>query len=104
MARLLRYPPSMFIAAALVGLVTAYYFGLRTGWIAAAATLALFVAAVFMPGRALYFYGAVLAGLGGVLVVGPRLPSRENHRQDLVGAAQRGLRKALLFVQRNRKK
>ena len=63
----------MLIAAALVGLLTAYYFGLRPGMVAAGATAALFLVAMVAPHLAIFAYGAVGVGVGAVCVVGPKL-------------------------------
>lgn len=62
----------MLIAAVVIGLVTAYYFGLRSGGIAAAVAGGLFLAALVMPGRALTIYALVGVGLVVVLALGPR--------------------------------
>lgn len=101
--RQVRYSDDMLIAAALVGALTAYYFGLRAGAVAAGLAVALFVAALAMPGKALYLYGAVAVGVVGVLVVGPRIPGREKSRQDLLGQAQRILRRVVTFMRRLKK-
>jgi hypothetical protein len=63
----------MLIAAALVGLLTAYYFGLRPGMVAAGTTAALFLVAMVAPHLAIFAYGAVGVGVGAVCVVGPKL-------------------------------
>ena len=62
----------MLIAAILVGGLTAFYFGIRPGVIAAGATLVAFLAAAMVPGAALWAYLGVGAGVGGVLLVGPK--------------------------------
>lgn len=62
----------MIIAAVVVGGVTAFYFGVRPGVIAAGATLLAFLAAAIVPGAALYAYIAVGVGTGGVLLLGPK--------------------------------
>lgn len=63
----------MLIAALLVGLLTAYYFGLRPGMAAAGATAALCLVAMIAPHLAIFAYGAIGVGVGGVCVIGPRL-------------------------------
>ena len=63
----------MLIAAALVGLLTAYYFGLRPGMVAAGVTAALFVVAMMAPNLAIFAYGAVGVGVGALCIVGPKL-------------------------------
>lgn len=73
----------MIIAAAVIGLLTAYYFGLRAGAIAAGAAFLLFVGALVMPGRALGIYGLVAAGVVGLLIAGPRY-GRKGARTDVV--------------------
>jgi hypothetical protein len=78
----------MLIAAALVGGVTAFYFGVRPGVIAAGAALVAFLAAAMVPGAALWAYVAVGVGVGGVLIMGPK-------RADPTHAA-----KAMKYVRR----
>ena len=63
----------MLIAAALVGLLTAYYFGLRHGMVAAGATAALFLVAAVVPNIAIFAYAAVGVGVGVVCILGPKL-------------------------------
>ena len=62
----------MFIAAILVGGLTAFYFGVRPGVMAAGASLVAFLAAAIVPGVSLWAYVVVGLGVGGVLVLGPR--------------------------------
>ena len=64
----------MVLAALICGLVTAYYFGLRPGVIAAALALALFLAGAIIPGLGLISYVAVGGGLVGVYALGSRRP------------------------------
>jgi hypothetical protein len=76
--RLARSRPSgyawfMFIAAILVGLLVAYYFGLRPGMVAAGATVGLFLVAAVVPAAATYAYVIVCAGVAGVVLLGPKL-------------------------------
>lgn len=77
----------MLIAAALVGLLTAYYFGLRPGMAAAGATAGLFVVAMVAPHLAIFAYGAVGVGVGVVCIVGPKLRRKGTPAQ--VGFAAR---------------
>ena len=63
----------MLIAALAVGLLTAYYFGVRPGMAAAGTTAALFLLALVAPGVALYAYAAVAVGVFGLLWAGPRM-------------------------------
>jgi hypothetical protein len=63
----------MIIASVIVGLLVAYYFGLRAGMYAAGATAAAFLAAAIVPPLALWAYLAVGAGVVGVCFVGPKL-------------------------------
>lgn len=62
----------MLIAALLVGAVTAFYFGLRSGLVAAGATFVLFLAATVVPGIAFWAYAAVGLGVIGVCTIGPK--------------------------------
>jgi hypothetical protein len=63
----------MLIAALLVGLLTAYYFGVRQGMAAAGATAVLFLVAMVAPHLAIFAYGAVGVGVGVLCIVGPKL-------------------------------
>ncbi len=62
----------MIIAAIVIGLVTAYYFGVRVGTYAAVAAAGLFFLAAVWPSRALFIYGVTAVGFLGILMVGPR--------------------------------
>jgi hypothetical protein len=62
----------MLVAAAVVGLITAYYLGLRAGMYAAIAAGLLFLAAMLVPAMSTIAYAIVAVGLIGVLVIGPR--------------------------------
>ena len=77
----------MFIAAILVGLLVAYYFGLRPGMIAAGATVGLFLIAMVVPGAATYAYVLVCAGVAGVVLLGPKLK-----RPDALASGVGGVR------------
>ena len=63
----------MFIGAILIGLLTAYYFGIKPGVIAAASSFMLFVVAEVAPPSALYMYGLVAVYIVGVCLLGPRM-------------------------------
>jgi len=78
----------VLIAAVVIGLVTAYYFGLRSGGIAAAVAGGLFLAAMVMPGRALTIYALVGVGLVVVLALGPRY-GRPGARANLLKLVRR---------------
>ncbi|HTM20077.1 MAG TPA: hypothetical protein VL172_06215 [Kofleriaceae bacterium] len=84
----------MIIAALVIGLVTAYYFGVRPGSYAAIAAAGLFFLAMVWPSRAMTIY--VLMGIGfcGVLLVGPRrqAPGAKRDVMRLVGRALAWLR------------
>jgi hypothetical protein len=73
------YASGVLIAAALVGLLCAYHFGLRTGVIGAGVTLALLFAALVVPGYALPIYAVVGLGVVGICLIGPRV-SRDEAR------------------------
>jgi hypothetical protein len=62
----------MIIAALFVGVLTAYWFGLRAGAYAATATFVLCAAALFLPKYALPIYLVIAAGVVAVCVIGPR--------------------------------
>lgn len=62
----------MILAALFIGLLTAYYFGLRRGATAAGVAMGLFLLAAIAPGAKLPVYALVAAGLVALLVIGPR--------------------------------
>jgi len=80
----------MLIAALLVGLLTAYYFGVRHGMAAAGATAALFLVAMVAPHLAIFAYGAVGVGVGAVCIVGPKL-RRKGTPAQMTFAARAGV-------------
>ena len=80
------YATCMFIAALVVGLLVAYYFGLRPGLVAAGATAGLFLVAAVMPVVAIYAYVVVGAGVAGVVLLGPKLK-----RPDALASGAGGL-------------
>lgn len=62
----------MIITSVIIGLATAYYFGLRAGAVAAGVSVGLCLLALVMPGKALTIYGVVGVGFVAVLLLGPR--------------------------------
>lgn len=82
----------MLIAALAVGLLTAYYFGVRPGMVAAGTTVALCLVAL-VPGLALYAYGAMAVGVFGLLWAGPRM-RRKGSPSQLAFLAKLGLTRA----------
>ncbi len=71
----------MLIAAILVGLLTAYYLGVRAGGIAAASAAGLFLIAAFFPPLKLIAYALVGIGVAGVCIVGPHHQRPETKKQ-----------------------
>jgi hypothetical protein len=82
----------MFIAALVVGLLVAYYFGLRPGLVAAGATAGLFLVAAVMPVVAIYAYVLVGAGVAGVVLLGPKLKRPDALASGTGGLGPRALR------------
>jgi hypothetical protein len=80
----------MLIAAALVGLLTAYYFGLRPGMAAAGATAALFLVAAVAPNLAIFAYGAIGVGVGVLCILGPKM-RRKGTPSQMTFAARAGV-------------
>ncbi len=71
--------PDMIIGALLIGLLTAYYFGIKPGIIAAGVSGLLFLIASIVPGASLTVYGVVVVFIVAVCLVGPRMPgAKEN--------------------------
>ena len=62
----------MLIAAAVIGLMTAYYFGVRLGTYAAVGAALAFVCALVVPGVKWPLYGLVGVFVLGITVLGPR--------------------------------
>lgn len=67
------YASLMFLAAIVVGLLVAYYFGTRPGAVAAGTAAGLFLIAAVVPVTAMYVYTLVCIGVAGVVVLGPKL-------------------------------
>lgn len=63
----------MFLGAILVGLLTAYYFGIKPGVMAAAGSFVMFVVAEAVPAVSLWVYCLVAAFIVGVCLLGPRM-------------------------------
>jgi hypothetical protein len=76
----------MFLAAILVGLLTAYYLGVRAGIVAAATAAGLFLLAALMPPLKLIAYALVAVGVAGVCLVGPhhQRPETKEQVKDLL--------------------
>ncbi len=72
----------MIIAALVIGAISAYYFGIRIGAFAAVGSVGLFVFGIVMPSKIIWAYGLVGAYVLAVLVVGPRLPGRQQKKAD----------------------
>ena len=79
----------MAIAAIIIGLITAYYFGIKPGGYAAAAAAGLFFTATVLPGLAVPIYLVVVVALIGVFFFGPRVqrPSSSRKYFGLAGRA-----------------
>jgi hypothetical protein len=71
----------MLIAAILIGLLTAYYLGVRAGMVAAGAAAGLFLIAALMPPLKLVAYALVGVGVAGVCLVGPHHQRPETKAQ-----------------------
>jgi len=82
----------MLIAALVIGLLTAYYFGLKPGGYAAAAAAALFAIAALIPGLAIPIYLVVAIGLIGLFSFGPRV-QKPGRKTDFLRWAHRTLKR-----------
>jgi hypothetical protein len=71
----------MILAALFIGLLTAYYFGIRRGSAAAGVTLGLFLLAAIAPGAKLLVYIVVGAGVLALFYIGPRTTPPEDAAQ-----------------------
>ncbi len=93
----------MILGAIIVGLITAYYFGLKVGGAAAAFSFALFLLGIVMPSKILWTYGSVGIFLVGVLTVGPRLPSHKEKKADFFRFGRKGMGSVLRLYRRFRR-
>jgi hypothetical protein len=64
------------IPALIVGALTAWYLGLRTGIIVAIAVFVAVLVAAFVPGASLAVYALVIAWAGALYFLGPKLSKR----------------------------
>ena len=62
----------MILAALFIGLLTAYYFGIRAGSAAAGVTLGLFLLAAIAPGAKLLVYILIGVAVAALFYIGPR--------------------------------
>jgi hypothetical protein len=85
----------MIVAAILVGLLAAWYLGLRAGGIAACVSAGLFLLAMIAPKLAWPIYLIVGAGVGILIFAGPRLAPPEDAR-----VFRQGLRRVARLVRR----
>ncbi len=93
----------MILGALVIGAITAYYFGMRAGAFAAVGAAGLFVMGILMPSKLLYTYGFVAAFVVGVLLIGPRLPGRNEKKADFLRIARMGTGKALRLFRKLRR-
>ncbi len=87
----------MLIAAALLGGLTGYYFGIRAGAIAAVVSALLFVLAMVMPGYALPIYAIVGVAVIAICFIGPKV-AKPNAARVSVSWARKGLTKAWQLI------
>lgn len=93
----------MLIAGLVIGGITAYYFGIRPGVVAAVLSVGLFFAGIVMPSKMLWAYALVGTYTVAVLFIGPRLPGSKKKKQDFLGLTRQGMKKALSFYRKLRK-
>lgn len=74
----------MLIAALIVGLLTAYYLGLRAGVTAAAVTAGAFLVAAVVPRLATLAYLTVGIGVAAVCLIGPTRPRPPSSRRAIL--------------------
>jgi hypothetical protein len=74
----------VLIAAVIVGLLTAYYLGLRAGVTAAAVAGGAFLVAAVVPPLATLAYLAVGIGVAAVCFIGPRRERPPSSRRALM--------------------
>lgn len=77
------------IAALIVGALTAWYLGLRTGIFAAIATAIALVIAMVVPGMSLAVYALVIAWAAALYYFGPKL-GKKGGASNLAGGGWMG--------------
>jgi hypothetical protein len=73
----------MLIAAAAIGVIVAYFFGLKPGMYAAVGALGLFSVAMIAPKLAPFCYLIAGVGLVGVFMIGQRRPHHKRNAKML---------------------
>ena len=73
------------LPALIVGALTAWYLGMRAGIIAAGATFALLMLAMFVPGLNLAVYGVVLVWCAALYFLGPKMSKQGGGASGLLG-------------------
>jgi hypothetical protein len=89
----------MIVAALVIGLLTAYYFGVKHGAAAAIAATVGFLASMIIPGTTLYIYAGIALFTSGILFAGPRW-GRPSAKTNFLRVGKRG---ATWLVKRIRK-
>jgi len=74
------------LPALIVGALTAWYLGLRTGIIVAIITAVAMLLATFIPGMSITVYALVLAWAAALYFFGPKL-SKAAGKSSLIGGA-----------------
>lgn len=100
---IMRYTETMILAALVIGAISAYYFGLRIGAIAAIGSALLFALGIVLPNKLFWTYGLVAAYVLVVLVLGPRMPGRQENKADFFRVARKISRRLLQAYRRVRK-
>ncbi len=86
----------MLIAALGVGLLTAYYLGLRVGVIVGGMSAALLLTAMVVPAWAAVAYGIVVLWVTGICLVGPRV-QKQSTKERFFSAGRKLAGKLLRF-------
>ena len=73
------------LAGVVVGLLTAWYLGLRAGVIAAVATVAALIASAFVPGLTLAVYALVLAWCAALYFLGAKISAKKPGPGNILG-------------------
>lgn len=73
------YNRSMILGSLLIGLLTAYYFGIRPGITAAAGSAALFILSDVVPQIGTIIYAIIALFIAAVCIAGPRMPDQEKN-------------------------
>ena len=87
------------VPALIVGGLTAWYLGLRTGIIVAVLVAVALLLATFVPGMSITVYALVLAWAAALYFFGPRI-SKASGKKSIFGSVTSGVGQASAWVKK----